>query len=52
MSMTIKKLKEIIANLSDNTIVLIEENNMNDVEKAIVEYHVDGRRHLILSALE
>ena len=47
--MTIKDLKEIISNLPDNTILLIEEN---DVETIEVHYHSDGRVHLIFSALE
>ena len=50
--MTIKKLKEIIANLPDSTILLIEETDINDVETVNVQYHDDGRMHLIFSALE
>lgn len=49
--MTIKKLKEIIATIPDNTILLIEETDINDVETVSVQYHDDGRMHLILSTL-
>ena len=49
--MTIKKLKEIISSLPDNTVILIEENDMNDVETVNIQYHSDGRTHLILSSL-
>ena len=52
MSMTIKNLKEIISNLSDDTIILIEENDINEVETVNIQLHLDGRSHLILSALE
>jgi hypothetical protein len=51
-SMTIKNLKEIISNLSDDTVILIEENDVNEVETIEVQYHSDGRIHLILSSLE
>ena len=50
--MTIKELKEIISNLSEETIVLIEKTDINDVETVNVQYHLDGRTHLILSSLE
>ena len=52
MSMTIKELKQIIENLSDETIVLIEETDINDVETINIQIHSDGRSHLIFSALE
>ena len=50
--MTIRELKEIISNLPDTTILLIEETDINDVETVNVQYHSDGRMHLIFSALE
>lgn len=50
--MTIKNLKEIISKLSDDTIILIEENDINEVETVNIQLHSDGRSHLILSALE
>jgi NRPS condensation-like uncharacterized protein len=50
--MTIKELKEIISNLSEETIILIEGNDINDVETINIQIHSDGRTHLILSALE
>lgn len=50
--MTIKELKTIIENLSNDTVILIEETNTNDVETVKIELHSDGRTHLIFSALE
>lgn len=50
--MTIKELKEIISTLPEETIILIEELDINDVETVNLQYHADGRTHLILSALE
>ena len=50
--MTIKELKQIIENLSDETIILIEETDINDVETINIQIHSDGRSHLIFSALE
>lgn len=50
--MTIKELKEIISTLPDNTIILIEETDVNKVETIEIQYHSNGRTHLILSPLE
>lgn len=50
--MTIKQLKEIIANLSDETPVLISTEDVYDTKTITVEYHLDGRQHLVLSNLE
>lgn len=51
--MTIKQLKEIIANLPDETYVLIDlEDKYNDVETVIVEHHSDGRTHIVFSSIE
>ena len=50
--MTIKELKFIIEDLADDTVIMIEENEINDVETIKIEIHMDGRSHLILSALE
>ena len=52
MSMTIKELKLIIEDLTDDTVILIEETDINDVETINIQIHSDGRTHLILSALE
>ena len=52
MSMTIKNLMEIISSLPDETTILIEENDINEVETVNIQLHSDGRSHLILSALE
>ena len=50
--MIIKELKEIISNLPDETIILIEESDTRDVETVNIQFHSNGRAHLILSALE
>ena len=50
--MTIKELKKIISNLPEETIILIEESDINEVETVGVQYHSDGRTHLIFSVLE
>lgn len=50
--MTIKELKEIISKLPEETIVLIQETDINDVEMVNIQLHSDGRSHLILSTLE
>ena len=50
--MTIKDLKLIIEDLMDDTVILIEETDLNDVETINIQIHSDGRSHLILSALE
>ena len=52
MSMTIRELKMIIEDLVDDTIILIEETDINNVETINIQIHSDGRSHLILSALE
>ena len=50
--MTIIELKKIIENLADDTVILIEENDINEVETIEVQYHSDGGIHLILTSLE
>lgn len=51
--MTTKELKQIISNLSDETILLIDgEEDRNEVGSINVEYHSDGRVHLIFSVFE
>lgn len=51
--MTIEQLKKIIANLPDNTYVLIDfEDKYTDVETVIVEHHADGRTHIVFSVAE
>ena len=50
--MTIKDLKLIIEDLMDDTVILIEETDVSDVETVNIQIHSDGRSHLILSALE
>ena len=50
--MTIKDLKQIIEDLLDDTIILIQENDVNEVETINIQIHSDGRSHLILGASE
>jgi hypothetical protein len=50
--MTIKELKKIISNLPEETIVQIEENNVNEVGLVNIVIHSDGRSHIVLSAFE
>ena len=50
--MTIKILKEIINSLPDETVLLLEGDNYTEVESISVEYHSDGRTHIMFSPLE
>lgn len=50
--MTVKELKLILEDLSDDMVILIEETDINNVESIKMEIHSDGRSHFILSALE
>ena len=50
--MTIKELKMIIEDLTDDTVILIEETDINEIETVTIQLHSYGRAHLILSALE
>ena len=50
--MTIGELKLIIEDLMDDTVVLIEETDIKDIETIKIQIHSDGRSHLILSVLE
>ena len=50
--MTVKQLKEIISNLPDETPVLIFTEDIYEAETVAVEYHSDGRQHLVLSNVE
>ena len=52
MSMTIRELKLIMEDLTDDTVILIEDRDVVDVESVTIQIHMDGRSHLILSALE
>ena len=50
--MTISELKMILEDLSDDTVILIEDSDINEVETIHIEIHRDGRSHLILSTHE
>lgn len=48
--MTVKDLKRVLDVLEDDTILVISETNICDVEVITAEYHSDGRSHLVFSA--
>ncbi len=50
--MTIAQLKQFIKVLTDDTVILLEETDINEVEAVNIKHHLDGRCYLILSALE
>ena len=52
MSMTIRELKLIMEDLTDDTVILVEDRDVVDVESVTIQIHMDSRSHLILSALE
>ena len=47
--MTLEKLKRITDNLPADTVLLINSEDISDVETVSIEYHDDGRAHLIFS---
>ena len=47
--MTIKQLKQIIQNLSDETPIIISAEDIYTAETITIEYHSDDRQYLILS---
>ena len=47
--MTIKELKQIIDHLPEDTTILICASDLSEVETTSVQYHSDGRIHVILS---
>ena len=50
--MTLEKLRQITNNLPADTIILIDEKDINEVETIKIEYHTNGCAHLILSDKE
>lgn len=52
--MTIEKLKQLTNNLPADTVLLIDSTTADtmEVETISIEYHSDGRAHLILSDKE
>jgi hypothetical protein len=53
--MTIQKFKTLTEQLPPDTIILIDSTTsdaITDVETISIEYHTDGRSHLILSNKE
>ena len=47
--MTIKDLKEIIFNAPEDAIVILETEEICDLESVSIQYHSDGKVHVILS---
>lgn len=53
MSMTLEKLYEILNNIPKEAIVLIDTNqSYAEVNTVLVEYHADGRVHVVISEKE
>ena len=53
MSMILEKLYEILRNIPKEAIVLIDsDQGYAEVNTVFVEYHVDGRVHVVLSERE
>ena len=50
--MTIAHLKAIIAQLPDETILMLQTEHLADVSTVIVEHHSDNRTHIIFTGLE
>lgn len=50
--MTIYELKMMIKDLPEETVILIEDHDVVDVETVIIQLHREGNPHLILSARE
>lgn len=50
--MTIAELEKILAKAPEDAFVLIHATDIDDVETVSIEYHADGRVHVILSALD
>ncbi len=50
--MNIAQLKSIINQLPDETILLLQAEQMQDVESIVVEHHSDNRVHIIFTGLE
>ncbi len=50
--MTVKELKKIISNLPEETILLIKETDINEVETIEIQIHSNGRAHLIFSTAD
>ena len=48
--MTVKDLKKVLEILEDDTVLVISESNICDVETITAECHSDGRSHLVFSA--
>lgn len=50
--MTISELKKILDNAPEDAFVLINATDIDDVQTVTIEYHADGRAHVVLSSLE
>ena len=50
--MTLAQLKSIISPLPDDTILLLQTEQLDDVESVVVEFHSDNRTHIIFTGLE
>lgn len=50
--MTLEKLYEILCNIPQEAVVLIDSTDIAEVNTVFVEYHADGRVHVVLSNKE
>jgi hypothetical protein len=51
--MTIEKLRQITNNLPADVVLLVDnDGNVEDVATVQIEYHADGRGHLIFTSKE
>ena len=50
--MTLEKLRQITNTLPADTVILIDGVDVDDLSTVQIEYHTDGRAHLILSNKE
>ena len=50
--MTIKELLAIISTLPEESPIILVSPDVNDLKTVDVEYHVDGRIYVVLSASE
>ena len=50
--MTTKQLLEIISNLPEDTPVILSTEDIYEAETVMIEYHSDGRLHVVISNVE
>lgn len=48
-TMTLEKLRQITNTLPADTVILINSEDISEIETISIEYHTDGRAHVVLS---